>query len=107
MGPGLGPGSGGRLSSAEIQRVVRASMSNFRACYERALESAPGLEGKVTIAFTINTKGKVIAAADRDSTLSDKVVIDCVARAFGALEFPKPEGGNVDVVYPLAFSAEK
>jgi len=33
--------------------------------------------------------------------MPDKAVVRCVVQAFSQLQFPKPEGGTVNVVYPL------
>ena len=50
--------------------------------------------------------GKVSSASPDASgtTLPDPQTVDCVVDVFRTLEFPKPEGGIVTVVYPLIFS---
>jgi hypothetical protein len=93
----------GRLPPEVIQRIVRQNYGRFRLCYERGLAVAPKLEGKVVVKFTIAGDGSVSAVSGRDSTLPSKDVVTCVANAFMTLSFPQPEGGVVNVSYPIVF----
>ena len=94
----------GRLPPEVIQRVVRASFSRFRLCYESGLRSNPNLSGTVTTRFVIDRSGGVSSASDSGSTLPDRAVVQCVNRGFSALSFPQPEGGIVTVSYPITFT---
>ncbi|WP_437968019.1 AgmX/PglI C-terminal domain-containing protein [Sorangium sp. So ce260] len=93
----------GRLPPEVIQRIVRQSFGRFRLCYESALQRDAGLRGRVAVRFTIDRSGAVANARDGGSDLPDGAVVSCVVRAFHALSFPAPEGGSVDVVYPVLF----
>lgn len=116
LGQGLGTGSkppqvrmetpqtAGSLDPDIIRRVVRANFGRFRLCYENGLNANPKLEGKVTIQFVINTDGSVKSASNKQSTLSDQNVVQCVVRAFKSMSFPKPNNGIVMVTYPIHFS---
>jgi hypothetical protein len=94
----------GRVPPEVIQRIVRQNFGRFRLCYENGLRQHPGLEGRVTVRFVIDTSGAVASAADGGSSLPDPAVVQCVVRGFGNLSFPQPEGGTVTVVYPIQFS---
>ncbi|WP_437813809.1 AgmX/PglI C-terminal domain-containing protein [Sorangium sp. So ce1078] len=94
----------GRLPPEVIQRIVRQSFGRFRLCYESALQRDAGLQGRVAVRFTIDRSGAVVNARDGGSDLPDGAVVSCVVRAFHALSFPAPEGGSVDVVYPVLFA---
>ncbi|WP_437485432.1 AgmX/PglI C-terminal domain-containing protein [Sorangium sp. So ce1014] len=94
----------GRLPPEVIQRIVRQSFGRFRLCYERGLQRNTGLQGRVAVRFTIDRSGAVAKAGDGGSDLPDGAVVSCVVRAFHALSFPAPEGGSVDVVYPILFA---
>jgi hypothetical protein len=96
----------GRIAPEIVQRIVRASFDRTKACYERALKKTPSLTGRVTTRFVIDEGGKVSSAAPEASgtTLADAQAVDCVVGVFKTLEFPKPQGGIVTIVYPLVFS---
>ncbi|WP_437521825.1 AgmX/PglI C-terminal domain-containing protein [Sorangium sp. So ce726] len=94
----------GRLPPEVIQRIIRQNFGRFRLCYEGGLLRDEGLRGRVTVRFTIDPRGALINARDGGSDLPDRAVVSCVVRAFRDLTFPAPEGGSVDVVFPIAFS---
>ncbi|WP_437542185.1 AgmX/PglI C-terminal domain-containing protein [Sorangium sp. So ce367] len=94
----------GRLPPEVIQRIVRQNFGRFRLCYESGLLRDAGLQGRVTLRFTIDPRGALINARDGGSDLPDRAVVSCVVRALRDLTFPAPEGGSVDVVYPVLFS---
>ena len=94
----------GKLPPEVIQRIVRQNFGRFRLCYEEALKNDPALEGKVEVHFTIKADGSVANAKESGSTIQDATMKSCVTRAFDKLSFPSPEGGVVDVVYPINFS---
>lgn len=95
----------GRLMPESVQRVVRQSFGRLRACYEAGLQRDPGLEGRVSVKFVIDPEGAVAMAMPwADTTLPDQEVARCVAKAYESMEFPKPTGGIVTVVYPVVFT---
>jgi hypothetical protein len=113
----------GQLSPEKIQAVLRDRFSVIRTCYEDGLKRDPKLQGRIAVRFVIGVDGKVSSAASIASAaessadiitpstsslppLSDKVVIECVVGHCKSLEFPKPDGGQVSVVYPFAFSSK-
>jgi hypothetical protein len=91
----------GRLPPALIQRVVREHFGVFRSCYEAGLGRNSELTGRVTVRFVISREGLVVSAKDGGSDLPDIQVRDCVINSFLKLQFPKPDGGIVTVVYPI------
>lgn len=64
--------------------------------------------------FVIDVDGTVVAAKVDPPTefrntatalpLPDAAVTTCVAAEFAKLTFPRPEGGQVTVVYPIGFN---
>jgi hypothetical protein len=95
----------GGLASEVIQRIVRQNFGRFRLCYENGLKKTPALAGQVGVHFVIDASGSV-SQAERDptTTMTDGDVVSCVMRSVATLSFPQPQGGPVDVVYPLMFS---
>jgi Ca-activated chloride channel family protein len=96
----------GRLPPEVIQRIVRQNFGRFRLCYENGLRSNPELQGRVSVRFTIGADGNVSNVGNGGSDLPDGNVVACVVRSFGGLMFPAPDGGNVNVTYPIVFAPE-
>jgi hypothetical protein len=97
-------GSGrGTLDKKVIKSVILEHNKEVRACYQMALSRQPDLAGRVLSQFTICGTGEVVSAVVRDSTLANPTVEECVRRRVLSWRFPKPTGGNVDVVYAFNF----
>lgn len=97
----------GMMDPALVRRVVRANLGQVRRCYERALEQAPGAEGRVTVRWVIGSDGAVLAAGVIDDTVGVASVGACVAGAVRRWQFPHPAGdGVVTVNYPFSFSRD-
>ncbi len=95
----------GRLAPEVIQRIVRASFSSVKTCYEKGLTKDKALTGRVATRFVISESGDVSGARpDVTTNLSSPEVVACIVAVFKSLKFPQPEGGIVTVVYPLNFS---
>lgn len=103
----IGPqGELGSLTSSDIDKVVRAAAGQIRVCYQRELDRAPGLGGKLVIRFKIGGDGLVVPGETRatgDSTLRNAAVEDCVKGRVSRLKFPA-KGGVAKVTYPFVFS---
>jgi hypothetical protein len=122
-GKGLGTGSGGGrgareaqldlepsgakvsgfLSREQINRVVQANRAAIKYCFESALQHEPRLTGKLEAAWRIDRSGAVSTVRVAKSTLNSPKVEGCVLRQIKRWQFPKPDGGEVDVVYPFIF----
>ena len=96
----------GRIPPEIIQRIVRQNAGRYRLCYEGGLRNNPSLGGHVRVKFVIDRNGAVSMAQDSGSDLPDEQVRRCVVQSFYALAFPSPEGGLVQVTYPIIFSPE-
>lgn len=114
----------GHLSSAAIQKVVRANFNRMTACYEAALARNPNTPGgKVRVKIVIAENGSVqraehepnkssshttlsAALEGNEPPLNDPAVIACVVAEFKKLTFPQPDGGIVIATYPLTFSSQ-
>lgn len=94
----------GRLPPEIVQRIVRSNFGRFRYCYEKGLVHAPELSGRVTARFVIGRDGAVANVANGGSDMPDGVVTNCVLKAFYSLSFPQPDGGIVEVTYPIMFT---
>lgn len=103
--------------SSGIRSAVREKIPEIKDCYESWLKMSPKLAGKLTFSFAIlstDTDGgldpsglaRVGEVTLRDSTMRHPFMEGCVADVFSELRFQRPEGGRMDVTYPLAFSAD-
>jgi len=95
----------GRLPPEEIQKVVRANFDKLRGCYDEALKKDAKLAGKLVIKFVIKTDGTTEGVAkDEGTTIADAAMVECSLSAIKGIQFPRPEGGIVTVVYPIEYS---
>jgi len=90
-----------KLVTAEVKKRLRA----IQICYEQELRRNPGLQGKVTVEFTIEMSGTVSKAAATANTTNDDAVARCVVDTVKRFRFnPGPEGGSVTYSYPFVFA---
>lgn len=58
-------------------------------------------DGKIIVLFTIAEDGSVTRARVESGSLRDSAIEECVVQKFRAIRFPSPEGGSLDVKYPI------
>lgn len=94
----------GSLDSADVDRVVKQHMASIRYCYQKELQSHPGLAGKISVKFTIGADGAVSSATTKTSATMPEVEA-CLTARFLKMQFPKPRGGGMVLVsYPFVFA---
>jgi hypothetical protein len=93
-----------RLEPRLVQAGVRALFGRMRLCYENGLRNCPNLNARVSVRFVIDRNGRAVKVRDEGSDLPDQTVVQCVVKAIDGVAFPKPQGGEVTVVYPIIFS---
>lgn len=94
----------GGLDREVIRRVILSHRAQIRYCYEKRLNTNPGLQGKVVVEFVIGADGKVTSARAAEQTLADPEVANCLISKLKGWTFPEPKGGGVVVVtYPFLF----
>ncbi len=94
----------GGLAREQVEAVVRKNSGQLLYCYEKALQSNPGLRGRLTSKWIIGGNGRVKSVRIVSSSLRQAGVESCVTNAIRGWRFPKPIGGvNVDVAYPFDF----
>ena len=94
----------GGLDPDLVRRIVRAHINELRGCYAKGLTRRASLHGRVTVAFTVGTQGRVTSTNISHSSLADARVERCISRTVQRWHFPKPRGGGeVRVTYPLVF----
>jgi hypothetical protein len=90
----------GGLDKSIIRRYIKRNLAKIAYCYEHELLAHPELAGTIAVRFFIQPDGGV-----KDSTASglDATVARCVADVVSAIQFPRPDGGGVEVSYPFTF----
>ena len=92
----------GALDKQIIRRIIRRHINEVKYCYQKELQTRPGLDGRVVILFTIAGTGQVVMARVQQSTMKNRNVETCIARAVRRWLFPKPRGGGIVIVsYPF------
>ncbi len=97
------PQVNGYLSPEQVERVVRANQAALRYCYESELQRQRSLKGKLTVQWRVDRAGLVPYARVTFSTLHNASIEGCVVRQVKKWRFPKPDGGEVTVLYPFLF----
>ncbi len=92
----------GTLSKEQILRVIRKKNKQIGKCTD-------GRKGKVSVKFTISSKGNVnnaIVMVDvRKTTIHSDIVERCIASTFRGMIFPNPPGSGIVMVYiPIIFN---
>lgn len=97
----------GAIDREGIRRVIREHMSEIRSCYERQLQRAPDLYGKVVLQWDIVENGRVANARIQSDELSDSRVAQCLVTRLSAWRFPAPPADQIGrVAYPFVFSSK-
>ena len=94
---------GGTLPKAVVREALRASRDRLRACYESALKRDPEIEVlPLTARLRVGASGRV-ARVELDGVERWPLLGQCLAGVLGAVRFPRPTGGEVDLVAPFRF----
>lgn len=88
-----------------VRRVVRAHINEVRWCYERGLDGAPSLAGRVSVQFVIGPTGHVPVAVVSETSVASAQVGNCIARAVKRWRFPGGKRANAVVTYPFVLGS--
>ena len=104
VGGGRGAKMRGELPKRIIKRYISTKMGAIKACYQKGLQSNPGLRGRVKVAFLIQPTGKVAGARVKSSGLNSPAVEACILRNIKTWRFPRAKGGgSTRITYPFHF----
>jgi hypothetical protein len=93
----------GYLAPSTIQSTIHARYPQMYECYQKALQTNPELGGRISARMLVGDDGRVKSIEPICTSLDDPAVVDCVIDVFRQLEFPRPEGGPVQLEYPVMF----
>jgi hypothetical protein len=93
------------LTKEQVGNVIHQHMNEIRYCHEAAMLGNPGIQGNLTVAFSIGPNGSVESQSVQSTTLApDTSIQTCLLRRLVTWKFPKPRGGvHVSVSYPFLF----
>jgi hypothetical protein len=101
-------GGGGRcngtVDTGAVRRYAQQNSGSLRRCYERRLKQNNQLAGRLEIGLTIGSGGQVQGARIVSDSVRDGEVATCVRQAVSGWRLPAPQGGCVNVTYPISFT---
>jgi hypothetical protein len=92
------------LDADSIRFVVKSHLSQVHACYERAFKDAsPG--GRVEIGFAITPDGSAARVHTETNSTGSEALANCLEGRVRSWQFPRPVGGDYELIYPFVFAA--
>lgn len=105
-------GCSGAIRSPDMYRddtaaVLVTKSEEIRTCYDGVLKGTPGVGGKVTVKFNVDTEaGKFTnVAVDTANTTAPAAVSDCVTKAITGLAIAPPDSNLGDATFVWEFVA--
>lgn len=98
-----GPPVTNHIPPGIIMRAMRARAFCLRQCYELSPTYTPAVSGRVAVKFVIDADGYVRKSKVHELDTLAASVGQCVTQQIVGMEFPRPEGGPVTVIYPFRF----
>jgi hypothetical protein len=90
----------------DTKAVLETKNNDIRACYDGVLASTPGVGGKVTVTFDVETEGGKIVnvVVDKANTTAPAPVAECVTKSLAGLGLNPPDKrlGQATFVYEFA-----
>jgi hypothetical protein len=91
------------VDADSVRLVVRHHLPQVRACYSRAFKDAsPG--GTVEIGFAIDPAGRAQNVRAETNTTSSDELARCLEARVREWQFPRPVGGDFELIYPFVFA---
>lgn len=103
--PGVDPCAGPCRGSASagLTQALSARAGSSRSCYERALQTNEGLQGKLVVQVRVDPSGRVCSTKLAEDGIGSQTVSSCVLGTFRGAKLPPPTGGCLDVNVPMSF----
>jgi hypothetical protein len=91
------------VDADSVRFVVKQHLPQVRACYGRAFKDAsPG--GTVEIGFAIDAAGHAKNVRTETNTTDSEQLAHCLETRVREWQFPRPVGGDYELIYPFVFS---
>ena len=91
----------------DTKAVLDTKANDIRACYDGVLKETPGVGGKVTVKFEVETEqGKIVnVAVDKPNTTAPDPVAECVTKNISGLGLTPPDKRVGQATFVWDFSA--
>ncbi len=91
----------------DTKAVLETKNNDIRACYDGVLKATPGVGGKVTVKFEVETEqGKIVnVAVDKANTTAPDPVADCVTKSINGLGITPPDKRVGEATFVWDFAA--
>jgi hypothetical protein len=96
-------GGKGIITPAEVNKTVKSRLTALKMCYEKALKDNPSLKGKIILRFAIGKNGRVTSSSIASDYIKDPGVSSCLIEKVKTFAFTKPDGGEVELTFPIVF----
>lgn len=96
----------GDADKKAVQATIRQRTTALQACYNKALQTNPGLAGKIAYTITISVMGTVTDVRIDEDSLQDSGVQTCTVAKIKGWRFPTTPGAEQasDVHFSVVFS---
>jgi TolB-like protein len=90
-------------AAGKMRTVLETATPLVNRCYDGALKTDPGLEGRLVVALTVGPGGEVKEVSLKEDMLGSTPVASCVLREVKTLQFGKSAAG-LSAAFPFMFS---
>jgi hypothetical protein len=97
------PDAEGGLSKDQVMRVVRSHAAAIKYCFDKELQRAPHLNGRIDLAWVIHSNGTVDRAKVARSAMNNDAVEGCMLRTLKGWQFPKADADTIVQSFPFFF----
>ncbi len=98
------PGVDDFCDPGDIQERIAARSDAIQHCFNRQLQTDPGLSGNLTLDWRVELDGSTSNVQAVESTVDNAEVERCVTMVIERIEFAEPDGGICQIHYPFVFS---
>jgi hypothetical protein len=92
------------IDAESVRLVVKQHLPQVHACYSRAFkDSSPG--GRVEIGFAVQPSGRADRVRTESNSTDSESLARCLESRVKEWQFPRPVGGEVELIYPFVFSS--
>lgn len=95
------PTARGRLTTTQIDQVVRDKLPAIEDCYVDLVKRSGDTGGKLRLHFQIDESGETRSARVRSPDITDGAFLCCVEKTVWNMRFPAPKGGDVSFVHEI------